>query len=243
MSRQFWFCTIAIAILAGSTLAVAQNRKGVRNVKTAVKSTASSDDKTSSATANTAKPKRKRNPMALTAPRKAAALEFARRHHPELAGLLVALEKKSKGAYRRAMTQLYITSERLAKSRERLPADRFELELDLWKLESRIRLLAARLTISRIEGKKRELLEKELQQALLDRVGVQIRRLERDRARTTQRLEKLNANIAGLEADRDKAAAQYLNRVKRGLGIKNRKGCAKKRPNRKKKSESQTKSD
>ena len=160
--------------------------------------------------------------MALTPARKAAAMTFAKLYHPELAALLVGLERHNRAAYHRAVRQLYQTSERLARMKERLSPERFDLELRAWRLDSRIRLLAARVYLSKRKNPKREA---ELSEALLERVEVRLERLRRDRKRFQSRLVKINENIHAVEADRQKAANQFLKRVKRGLGLK-------KKPNR-----------
>lgn len=226
MSRHIWYVLSVLAILAVSTFAWAQkeaNRRSAKqpNSRTRVSATTSTDG-------TDARSKRGRGlkGMALTPSRKAAALEFARQHHPELAGLLKGLEKKNPRALHRAMRQLYQTSERLARTKERLSPERFELELEAWKLDSRIRLLAARVSVSR---KKNSRLERELQQALMDRIDIRIRSMQREKTRLSQRVGKLSEIIDGIEADPEKAAAQYLKRIKRGLGIKNRKPRAKNR--------------
>ena len=234
MSRQAWYTLIALAVLAGSTFALAQKGSPGRssNSRSNVNATSSTGGTTTARRRN-----RDSLPMALTSSRKAAALEFARQHHPELANLLKGLEKRNRRAYVRAMAQLYSTSERLARSKERFSPERFELELEAWKLDSRIRLLAARVSLSR---KKDVRLERELNQALAERIDVRVRQLRREKVRLLQRADKLDKTILSLDAERDKAAAQYLKRVNRGLGIKPRKNRSASRKAAKRKSKKST---
>lgn len=168
----------------------------------------------------------KEQPMALTPAREAAALTFARLHHPELAELLGRLKRHNQAAYRRAIRQLYQDSERLARIKDRekdKSSQRYQLALDMWKLDSRIRLLAARVATAKRPNSK---LEAQLKEALLERIDLRIRQIELDRERLLQRIQRLDESISTLRNDRDKAANQYLLRVKRSLGIKKRRPAA-----------------
>lgn len=215
MSRHIWYTLLAFAILAGSTFALAQKESGQRaGAGSRVNAT------NTTARPGSTRPRDAKPPMALTSSRKAAALEFAKQHHPELADLLRGLETRNRNAYHRAMRQLYQTSERLARSKERLSPERFELELEAWKLDSRIRLLAARVSVSK---KKDPKLDAELKHALMERVDIRVRKMQQEKERLVQRVDNLTDTIKSIEDDREKAATQYLNRINRGLGIKNRK--------------------
>ena len=85
--------------------------------------------------------------LPLTPEREAAAITFVRQHHAELVDLLNQLKETKPAEYQAAIRELFQTSERLAQLREQDP-QRYELELDAWKTKSRIRLLAARSTMS-----------------------------------------------------------------------------------------------
>ena len=231
MSRQTGYSLLLLAVLAGSAFAWADKELPGRTAKSRV-STTSSTDGTKSRKRN-----RDANPMALTPSRKAAALEFARQHHPELASLLKGLEKRNSRAFRRAMTQLYKTSERLAHSKERFSSERFELELAAWKDDSRLRLLAARSALSK---KKDAKLERELDEVLAHRVEIRIQLMRLEKRRMEQRAAKLSMTIDSIDAERDKAKAQLLNRINRGLGIKPRKNRSTKRKSAKRKSKKST---
>jgi hypothetical protein len=144
--------------------------------------------------------------------REAAALTFARLHHPELAELLVQLKKNRPAEYQRALRDLFQASERLARIEEKSP-ERYELTLEAWKLESRSRLLAARMTMSDDPA-----LEAELKATLLQLVDVRVRELKLERERIAQRVEKIDEMISAIEADREAAALEDLLRMKRTLG-------------------------
>lgn len=153
-------------------------------------------------------------PIALTEAREAAALTFARMHHPELAGLLEHLKKSRPAAYTRAVRQLYQTSERLARTKERSP-ERYESALRQWQLESRIRLLAARATMSDNPS-----IDDELNAALDEWVELRLQQLRAERERLADRLTKLDATIGEIESDKEAVIIQELARVKRSLGIR-----------------------
>lgn len=134
-----------------------------------------------------AKAEKNRPPAVAIAPeREAAALQFARENHPELAALLDGLKKNAPREYQAALVDLDRTVERIAKTREK-SADRYQVELAEWKITSRIRLLAARLSMSddptvaaELRAALRERLELRLtaQQAEHDRLQVRVKRLE-----------------------------------------------------------------
>lgn len=229
MRRRFWLSCGLLMTGVFATLAVAQRENGQPARKSDAKRNVVAKGSTAPGTAP-----QKQQPMALTEARKAAALTFASVHHPELAELLRRLEKRNKAAYRRAVRQLYLDSERLARIKERSPA-RYELELKLWKADSRIRLLAARVATSKRPDPK---LEEQLKEALRERVELRIGQLEIEKQRLESRLRKLEEEISSLRDKPDVALEKYLQRVKRGLGIRkrtNRKASpkTKRRPSRK----------
>jgi hypothetical protein len=150
--------------------------------------------------------------VALTPGREAAALTFARLHHPELADLLDHLKDANRKEYQRALRELFQASERLARLGERSP-ERYELSLAAWKIDSRIRLLAARMTMTDDPA-----LEDELKAALEERLEIRLAQHRDERARTAERLETLNRSIEALEGDREAVLARELEKVKRGLG-------------------------
>ena len=94
----------------------------------------------------------------VTPEREAAAQLFAERHHPELARLLGRLRETNPEEYKKAIQELFATSERLARLMGRTP-ERYELELAAWKVDSRIRLLAARSAMGESADRREALKE------------------------------------------------------------------------------------
>lgn len=129
----------------------------------------------------------------ISAKAEAAAMEFARTNHPELASLLEQLKTNAPSEYRSAMIELDKTRERLEKSREKTP-ERADLELAEWKVNSRIRLLSARMAMGAEPS-----LESDLKAALRERVELRVQLLNDERARLRRRLEKLDETIAEQE--------------------------------------------
>lgn len=158
-------------------------------------------------------------PQAITAAREAAALTFAREHHPELADLLDRLKDQNQPQYEKAVRQLFQTSERLARVRERSSPETYQLELEAWKLESRIQLLAARMTMS-----DDPTLQRDLKAALLKRVEVRLELLRAERQRIAERLEKLDEQIQQierqLEQDAENVALRDFERMQKSVQSK-----------------------
>lgn len=147
----------------------------------------------------------------MTPEREAAALHFARSHHPELADLIERLRKDMRGEYDQAVRQLYQASERLARVKERSEAD-YDQQLAQWKLDSRIKLLAARMSVSS-DSK----LEGELKKLLRQRVELKRVQLEQERARAQSRLDRVDESLANL-SDTDAVVEKEFRRYR---GLKN----------------------
>ncbi len=144
---------------------------------------------------------------AVTPEREAAAVTFAKRHHPELASLLESLKKKDVKRYESAIQELFRTSERLTKVQSRTP-DRYAGELEIWKLESRIRLLAAQSVSGMPESRRAE-----LKQLLLAQQIIKREQLEVEHAKLTARLEKLNESLTQYREHSDELAEQEMDRL------------------------------
>ncbi len=142
-----------------------------------------------------------------TPEREAAALSFVRQHHPELGDLLAQLKSGNKREYQRAINELFTTSERLALGQERDPL-KYELDLRIWKIDSRIRLMAARMSMT--EG---DLLQGELKELLLEKMDVQLELQLLERQRVATRMEKLDASIERLKKQREAEAQKSLSRL------------------------------
>jgi hypothetical protein len=163
------------------------------------------------------------NRVSLTPGREAAAMTFARLHHPELAKLVTKLKKRKARQYDQAVRQLFQTSERLARTRDKAP-DRYELSLESWKLDSRIRLMAARMTMS-----TNSRLEEELKELLRAKASVRLRQLTKERDRLAERLQRVDALIQRIDSDPDASMKKELQRIKRSFlarGSRNKKPSA-----------------
>jgi hypothetical protein len=150
-------------------------------------------------------------PISVTPAREAKAVAFAGKHHPELAELLSRLKKADPPAYEKAIRDVSQNSERLEKLREN-DAERYELSLRLWTLDSRIRLLAARSTMSNDPG-----IEAELRDLLAERQNVRLATFKLERDRLTTRLERLDGQIQQLELDPAAAVENDLARIRREI--------------------------
>jgi hypothetical protein len=147
--------------------------------------------------------------LAITPEREAAARTFAQRHHPELIQLLDKLQQDMETRYGQAIRQLYQTSERLARTKERSEGD-YELQLSLWKVDSRIKLHAARLSVSR-NSRAAEL--DGLEELLRERVLVRRKIYEREREKLQARIDRVNDSLERL-GDVDRAVARELKAYK-----------------------------
>jgi len=150
------------------------------------------------------KPSSKPSP-GFTPEREAAAVDFVRRHHPELATLLAELKKSEAAEYRRAVGALFRASERLAHFQERDP-EAYERELKAWKLSSRIQLLVARIKMAPEDEK----LRRELEQALSDQLDLRCARLGEERNKLRDRLEKLEGQIREMQQQREALIEKQL---------------------------------
>lgn len=147
---------------------------------------------------------------ALSGKEEAAAMDFARAHHAELASLLEQLKTNAPSEYRSAMVELDKTRERLERSREKTP-ERADIELAEWKVNSRIRLLAAHLAMGGDSS-----LETELKAALRERLDLRVQLMNDERARLRRRLEKLDDTIAEQERRTPEQVEKEFANLKRG---------------------------
>jgi hypothetical protein len=143
----------------------------------------------------------------VTPEREAAALTFARRHHPELADLLGSLKAMDQSRYEKAVQELFKTSEQLTKLQSRTP-ERYETDLELWKIDSRIRLLVARSAMN--DGDE---LRSQIKKLLIDRNNVRLKQYAQERDRLETRVSKLNSMIDSLQAGSEAQAEKELDRL------------------------------
>jgi hypothetical protein len=144
-------------------------------------------------------------PPGFTPEREAAAVEFVRRHHPELAALLAELKKTEAAEYHRAVSALFRASERLAHVQERNP-ETYERELNAWKLSSRIQLLVAQIKMAPEDEK----LRRELAAALSEQLDVRCARLVEERDKLRDRLDKLEGQIQEIQQQRETLVEKQL---------------------------------
>jgi hypothetical protein len=145
--------------------------------------------------------------QAISKDQEAEALKFAREHHPELSELLEQLNKSNRPEYERAIRDLSQASARLERVQKQTPA-RYPAALESWKLDSRIRLLAARSSMTDDPA-----LEAELKDAVKTRVEVRLQDLSAERDRLLERAKKLDEQIQAIKANPEKAAEDDLRRV------------------------------
>jgi hypothetical protein len=145
----------------------------------------------------------------LTKRQEQAALKFARRHHPELAELLKQLDAEMTSEYDKAIRQIHSVSERLERIRKRSPED-YQLQLEAWKVDSRIKLLAARMTISSDEK-----LQTEMKKLLSQKYTLKEQQLRRDKERMQSRLERIDKQLETLETDREQLLQKDLARYRK----------------------------
>jgi hypothetical protein len=151
-------------------------------------------------------------PSALTtAEQEAQAIAFIKQHHGELVDLVTKLKKTNQKQYEKAIGDLAKTSKTLAETEQRDPR-RYELDLRAWQTQSRIQVLAARMSME-----KSPEIEAELKAALREQVAVRLQQHELERERLTARLEKLDTAITRLKETSDEEADRAFDRIAKGL--------------------------
>ena len=145
----------------------------------------------------------------ITPEREAAAIAFAGENHPELATLLTNLKQNNPTEYRAAVAELDRIVERLTAMKPK-NVQQHDSELTHWKMDSRIRLLAARLTMS-----DNPALEAKLKAAVREKVELTLAERKAERERLQKRVEKLDQTIGELSTKLDDVAEKELAAVKR----------------------------
>ena len=145
----------------------------------------------------------------ITPEREAAAIAFAGQNHPELATLLTNLKQNNPTEYHAAVVELNRDVERLAAMKPK-NSQQHDSALALWKMDSRIRLLAARLTMS-----DNPTIEAELKAAVREKVELTLSERKAERDRMQKRIEKLDQTISELSTKLDDVAEKELAAVKR----------------------------
>lgn len=149
----------------------------------------------------------KRAKSILTPSREAAALAFVKENHSELLQVLKQLKAMQPDQYEEAIAELFQTSEQLAELSGR-DETRYQLALESWKLQSRIELLAARMTRRSSDGQKRE-----LQELLSRQVDLKIKQHRLEQERLESRLRRNQEQLERLQSDREKFIASHMRRL------------------------------
>lgn len=165
------------------------------------------------AVTNSAKP---REPLAITPEREAAVATFVERNHAELAPLLAHLRSSQPRQYEQAVREIFRVTERLAGIQERDPL-LYELEVKLWTAQSRVQVLAARLSMDMADS-----LKEELRAALSEQMAARLLVLKHQREQASQRLARMDRDIEQLEANRQAAVDRQLEMLSRTASGKNK---------------------
>jgi hypothetical protein len=158
-----------------------------------------------------------RPPAPLTPEREATALAFAKTNHPELAELLGNLKTMDGAQYHKAVSALATQSESLAALAKRDP-EIHAVALREWKTQSRINVLAAKVT--HLDPAARPAAETELKKFVEEQADLRISRKELDVKRATEQLQRSEDQLQKLKSDRDSWIAQQLKRWLRSKDAK-----------------------
>ena len=137
----------------------------------------------------------------------AAALKFAKEHHPELAKLLGPMKSTRPKEYQKAVRELYRTADRLTRMETRAP-ERYAIEIEIWKTESRLRLIAVR-TAMVDDDERREQIEK----LVTDRNALKIKLYEFERDEAKSRISQLDKQIEMLKTQESNAVRKEVDRL------------------------------
>ena len=149
--------------------------------------------------------------IALTPEQQASTLGFVALNHPDLIPVLNHLRNTNRPEYDKGLAQIYLANERLGKlSKE--DAERHDLELRMWVVNSRITLLAAKMTVGVSPA-----VNEELKQLVREELDVKSELLNLDYKRDLARLEKLKNEIARLKNARDKAVDARVAELKKEI--------------------------
>ena len=162
--------------------------------------------------------------MAITPEREAAVMTFVKLNHEELSGLLTHLKENQPKEYERAVKELHRTTERLAQIKERDPIH-YDLEVALWTAQSRVQLLTAKLKMGSSGPAKDE-----LRDALSDQLEARLAVLRHERNKMSERLNRMDGEIARLEGDRQTMLDRQLQTLTSAAESKPAKRAAKKTP-------------
>ncbi len=177
-----------------------------------------------------------REPQAITPEREAAVATFVERNHGELAPLLAHLKTSQPRQYEQAVREIFRVTERLAGIQERDPL-LYELEVKLWTAQSRVQVLAARLSMDMTDS-----LKEELRAALSEQIAARLLVLKHQREQAAQRLARMDRDIDQLESSRQAAIDRQLEMLSRAAGGKSKNAQNKNVQNKKNAKRVETKS-
>ncbi|MCA9017524.1 MAG: hypothetical protein KDA77_19530, partial [Planctomycetaceae bacterium] len=153
----------------------------------------------------------RKNSGPIDAQREKQAIDFAKSHHPELAELIQRLKKHKPREYKRAIRDLDTTLAKLERFKKR-DTERYRLTLERWEIDSRIRLLAARVSVM---GSSED--ESELKSLIKQRVDLQLEILKQDKQQAENRIQKLEKSISEIEQNREKLVDAEFIKLKRSI--------------------------
>ena len=145
----------------------------------------------------------------LTPEREAAALAFAKANHPELAELLGNLKTMDESQYKAAVSTLASQSDQLSALSKR-DSEMHAVALREWKTQSRISVLAAKIT--HLDPSAQTSAGDELKKLLEEQAGLRIARKELEVKRTAEQLRKAEEQLQKLRSEKESWIAQQLKR-------------------------------
>lgn len=148
--------------------------------------------------------------------RETAAVNFARKHHAELASLLEGLKKNDVRNFQAGLRDLTREAERLTKMAER-DDERYQVSLELWKVESRLRLEVARLSMSPGED-----FDVRLRPLIQQQHAARIRLINIERKRLTDRLVRYDDQLKTLTTDPEKLVDSEIARFQKSVAGRTR---------------------
>ncbi len=206
------YSCLLLLLLSGSCLllpASVSAQNGAKGETVKISRDASKAKETVSPESKSNKEQKSNN--AINAKREKLAMEFARTHHPELADLIQRLKKRKPREYKRAIRDLDTTLNKLSRFKNR-DSDRYRLTLERWEVDSRIRLMAARVSVM---GSSDD--QSELKTLLKQRMDLQLELLKHEKAMAEKRVQKLEKSIADIEQNHDRLVDAELTKINRSI--------------------------
>lgn len=147
------------------------------------------------------------NAQASTKAAEQKALEFIDEHQPKLKKLMEFLKSKQPESYQQALKELGRSQQRL-ENLEKRDLELYRIELDLWVVRSRLRLLAAEMSVAKAKDTTDR--TKELTELIEQESGLELQRLQLLHDRASQQVLTLDEAIAKHRAERDQRVAKSL---------------------------------